>query len=113
AMFAGLVDSGRGLAADPSLRAVVLSGEGRGFCAGLDFASFMRLGDDGGRLLARREDGSAVNHAQRAAWVWSELPVPVIAAVHGVAYGGRLPIALAAGIRLPPPAARPSRVGSP
>src|SRR5262245_65347471 len=58
AMFAGLVDTGRGLAADPSLRAVVLSGEGRGFCAGLDFASFMKLGDDGGRLLARREDGS-------------------------------------------------------
>jgi len=106
AMFAGLVDTGRGLAADPSLRAVVLSGEGRGFCAGLDFASFMRLGDDGGRLLARREDGSAVNHAQRAAWVWSELPVPVIAAVHGVAYGGGLQIALAADIRLLAPDAR-------
>jgi len=106
AMFAGLVDTGRGLAADPSLRAVVLSGEGRGFCAGLDFASFMKLGDDGGRLLARREDGSAVNHAQRAAWVWSELPVPVIAAVHGVAYGGGLQIALAADIRLLAPDAR-------
>jgi enoyl-CoA hydratase/carnithine racemase len=106
AMFAGLVDTGRGLAADPSLRAVVLSGEGRGFCAGLDFASFMTLGDDGGRLLARREDGSAVNHAQRAAWVWSELPVPVIAAVHGVAYGGGLQIALAADIRLLAPDAR-------
>jgi enoyl-CoA hydratase/carnithine racemase len=106
AMFAGLVDTGRGLAAEPSLRAVVLSGEGRGFCAGLDFASFMSLGDDGGRLLARREDGSAVNHAQRAAWVWSELPVPVIAAVHGVAYGGGLQIALAADIRLLAPDAR-------
>ena len=68
AMFTGLVETGRSLASDPSLRAVVLSGEGRGFCAGLDFASFMALGSDGGgsRLLAR-EDGSAVNYAQRAA----------------------------------------------
>src|SRR5262249_58300422 len=113
AMFAGLVDTGRGLAADPSLRAVVLSGEGRGFCAGLDFASFMRLGDDGGRLLARREDGSAVNHAQRAAWVWSELPVPVIAAVHGVAYRGGLPIAIAADIPPLAPAPRLSVMETP
>jgi len=106
AMFAGLVETGGRLAHEPSLRAVVLSGEGRGFCAGLDFASFVGLGDDGGRVLARREDGSAVNHAQRAAWVWSELPVPVIAAVHGVAYGGGLQIALAADIRLLAPDAR-------
>jgi enoyl-CoA hydratase/carnithine racemase len=106
AMFAGLVETGRRLAGDPSLRAVVLSGEGRGFCAGLDFASFMGLGADDGQLLARREDGSAVNYAQRAAWVWSELPVPVIAAVHGVAYGGGLQIALAADIRLLAPDAQ-------
>jgi enoyl-CoA hydratase/carnithine racemase len=107
AMFAGLVETGRSLAADPSLRAVVISGEGRGFCAGLDFASFMALGSDGGgpRLLAR-EDGSAVNYAQRAAWVWSEVPVPVIAAVHGVAYGGGLQIALAADVRLLAPDAQ-------
>jgi enoyl-CoA hydratase/carnithine racemase len=107
AMFAGLVETGRSLAADPSLRAVVISGEGRGFCAGLDFASFIALGSDGGgpRLLAR-EDGSAVNYAQRAAWVWSEVPVPVIAAVHGVAYGGGLQIALAADVRLLAPDAQ-------
>ena len=107
AMFAGLVETGRRLTGDPSLRAVVLSGEGRGFCAGLDFASFMALGADGGGggLLAR-EDGSAVNYAQRAAWVWSEVPVPVIAAVHGVAYGGGLQIALAADLRLVAPDAQ-------
>jgi len=43
AMFEGIVDTGRALAADRSLRAVVLCGEGRAFCAGLDFASFMGL----------------------------------------------------------------------
>jgi enoyl-CoA hydratase/carnithine racemase len=106
AMFAGLVETGGRLAGDPSLRAVVLSGEGRGFCAGLDFASFMALGADGGQRLVAREDGSAVNYAQRAAWVWSEVPVPVIAAVHGVAYGGGLQIALAADVRLLAPDAQ-------
>jgi len=106
AMFAALVDTGRRLASDPSLRAVVLSGEGRGFCAGLDFASFMALGADGSGfgVLANRD--GAVNHAQHAAWIWTEVPVPVIAAVHGVAYGGGLQIALAADLRFVAPDAR-------
>jgi enoyl-CoA hydratase/carnithine racemase len=109
AMFEALVDTGRQLALEPSLRAVVLSGEGRGFCAGLDFASFMSVGGlhgGGGERLAERETGAAVNFAQRAAWVWAELPVPVIAAVHGVAFGGGLQIALAADLRLVAPDAR-------
>jgi enoyl-CoA hydratase/carnithine racemase len=106
AMFEGLVETGRALAVDPSVRAVVLSGEGRGFCAGLDFASFMALGSDGGSRLLRREERSAVNAAQRAAWIWTEVPVPVIAAVHGVAFGGGLQIALAADVRLVAPDAQ-------
>jgi enoyl-CoA hydratase/carnithine racemase len=109
AMFEALVGTGRELATEPSLRAVVLSGEGRGFCAGLDFASFMGMGGlhgGGGARLAERETGAAVNFAQRAAWVWAELPVPVIAAVHGVAFGGGLQIALAADMRLVAPDAR-------
>ena len=109
AMFEALVNTGRELATEPSLRAVVLSGEGRGFCAGLDFASFMGMGGlhgGGGERLAERETGAAVNFAQRAAWVWAELPVPVIAAVHGVAFGGGLQIALAADLRLVAPDAR-------
>jgi enoyl-CoA hydratase/carnithine racemase len=107
AMFEGLVDTGRRLAADRSLRAVVLSGEGRGFCAGLDFASFMAMGGgQGGSRLLAREQGSAVNAAQRAAWIWTEVPVPVIAAVHGVAFGGGLQIALAADLRFVTPEAQ-------
>jgi enoyl-CoA hydratase/carnithine racemase len=109
AMFTALVEVGRGLSADRAVRAVVLSGEGRGFCAGLDFASFMAMagsGDDaGGTLLARPADSPA-NFAQRAAWVWTEVPVPVIAAVHGVAFGGGLQIALAADLRIAAPTAQ-------
>jgi enoyl-CoA hydratase/carnithine racemase len=106
AMFEGLVETGRSLSVDPSVRAVVLSGEGRGFCAGLDFASFMALGSDGGPRLLAREERSVVNAAQRAAWIWTEVPVPVIAAVHGVAYGGGLQIALAADVRVVAPDAQ-------
>lgn len=110
AMFEGLVDAGRRLSADPSVRAVVLSGEGRAFCAGLDFASFMAMAgesaDPGETLLDRRHGDSPANFAQHAAWVWTEVPVPVIAAVHGVAFGGGLQIALGADLRFSTPDAQ-------
>ena len=108
AMFEGLVETGRTLAADLSLRAVVLSGEGRAFCAGLDFASFLAAGSDGvsSSKLFGREGGSSANYAQLAAAVWTEMPVPVIAAVHGVAFGGGLQLALGADIRFVAPDAR-------
>ncbi|MEW6270634.1 MAG: crotonase/enoyl-CoA hydratase family protein [Thermodesulfobacteriota bacterium] len=110
AMFEALVETGRALARDRKVRAVVLSGEGRGFCAGLDFASFMSMagGPRPGPALLERNDGSPANFAQSAAYVWTELPVPVIAAVHGVAFGGGLQIALGADVRLVAPDARMS-----
>lgn len=105
-LFEGLIETGKRLSADPSVRAVVLSGEGKAFCAGLDFVSFMGGGNQpGGSLLAAQAD-SIANTAQRAAWIWTEVPVPVIAAVHGVAFGGGLQIALAADIRIVAPDAR-------
>ena len=112
-MFSALVEAGRSVAADPAVRAVVLSGEGRAFCAGLDFSSFQamsgggrgeRRNDVGGML--GRDDESPANPAQRSAWIWQEVPVPVIAAVHGVAYGGGLQIALGADLRYVAPDAR-------
>ncbi len=108
-MFEAIVETSKSLAADRSLRAVVLSGEGRGFCAGLDVASFAALangGSGGGRSLLDRSDPGPANLAQQAAWVWTALPVPVIAAVHGVAFGGGLQIALGADIRFVAPDAR-------
>ena len=100
-MFEALVAAGERLAADRSLRAVVLSGEGRAFCAGIDLES---LGGGGtARNLFERGAASPANFAQRAAWVWTEVPVPVIAAIHGVAFGGGLQIALAADLRFVAP----------
>ncbi len=110
AMFTGLIEAGEELAQDSALRAVVLSGEGRAFCAGLDMASFAAMAkrdeeSDTGILL-RRIEQSPANVAQRAAYVWQEVPVPVIAAIHGVTYGGGLQIALGADIRFVHPEAK-------
>jgi enoyl-CoA hydratase/carnithine racemase len=110
ALATALVETGEALAADRSVRAVVLSGEGRGFCAGLDLAAFSATPPSGGAArgsgLAERRPGRDVNLAQLASRVWSELPVPVIAAVHGVAVGAGLQIALGADLRFVAPDVR-------
>lgn len=112
AMFQGIVAAGEGLKGDPDVRVVVLSGEGRGFCAGLDFGSFqtMAAGTDApaDRSLGAigDTDGRITHLGQQAAWVWQELGVPVIAALHGAALGGGLQIALGADIRIVAPDAK-------
>ncbi|RJT24267.1 crotonase/enoyl-CoA hydratase family protein [Chakrabartia godavariana] len=104
-----LVEAIDTLNATPGLRVVVLSGEGRAFCAGLDLSSLQSERDPGassaGGSLADRTRGIA-NNAQYAAWGWRELPVPVIAAVHGVAFGAGSQIMAAADIRIVHPDTR-------
>jgi enoyl-CoA hydratase/carnithine racemase len=99
AMFEGLMNAAEQLAVDGSVRAVVLHGEGRSLCSGLDIASFMSGEGGTGILLARDEDRLA-NFAQRVAYDWSLVPAPVIAAIHGNCFGGGLQIALGADIRI-------------
>lgn len=109
AMFEALVATGRKLADDSAVRAVVLSGTGRGFCSGLDFATFGGMADGSRRSVPETSSvpvGPARALGQQAAYVWSTLAVPVIAAVHGVAFGGGLQIALGADIRVVAPDAR-------
>ncbi|MDM0103584.1 crotonase/enoyl-CoA hydratase family protein [Variovorax sp. J22R24] len=112
AMFDALIDAGTRLCNDASVRAVVLAGRGKAFCAGLDMQSFERMGQGSGggvvgsgsvgKDLLERTHGIA-NAAQQVAMVWREVPVPVIAAVHGVAFGGGLQVALGADVRLVAP----------
>jgi enoyl-CoA hydratase/carnithine racemase len=103
-MFAALSEASAALAARDGVRAVVLSGNGRAFSAGIDLSA-LGGGDGTPDPGAERAHGIA-NFYQQAVWGWRELPVPVIAAVHGVAFGGGLQVALAADIRIAAPGAR-------
>lgn len=106
AMFARLVEAAAELRDNNAIRAVVLSGEGPSFCAGLDFKAVMTGTGLTPDLAFARDDGDFANHAQRAAFDWHRLPVPVIAALHGNCLGGGLQIALAADIRIAAPDTR-------
>ena len=112
-MFEAIEEAGKQLAADRDVRAVVLSGEGRAFCAGLDMGKFSSMGDGEGNASAPKKKLEVRTHGiangpQHAVWVWRELNVPVIAAVHGVAFGGGLQVALGADMRYVTPDARMS-----
>ena len=112
AMFDALIEAGETLRGDTAVRAVVISGRGKSFCAGLDMASFERMQQGAGEGvlgegaagadLVKRTHGIS-NAAQYVAMVWREVPVPVIAAVHGVAFGGGLQVALGADVRIVAP----------
>jgi enoyl-CoA hydratase/carnithine racemase len=124
AMFVALAEAGEAVARDTSVRAVVLSGEGRSFCSGLDFSSFQamaggerpaaaKLSDAAAERMANgfadikvREPGKITNLFQQACYAWSEVPVPVIAAIHGHALGAGIQLALASDIRLATPDAK-------
>ncbi len=105
AMFASLLEVGHALYEMPGLRCVVLSGEGRAFCAGLDLSSMSDPGRRRDRPLTERTHGNA-NDPQQVAMQWRKLPVPVIAAVHGVCFGGGLQIASGADVRVVAPDTR-------
>jgi enoyl-CoA hydratase/carnithine racemase len=103
AMWQALSAAGELLAETKGLRAVVLSGNGRAFCAGLDMATFQTMGGAGQPDLDPQPaagGGRPGNVFQRAALVWKRLPVPVIAALHGVAFGAGAQIALGADLRI-------------
>src|SRR5467141_1338456 len=115
AMFAALVATSGRLAHEKGLRGVVLPGEGRAFCAGLDMGRFAAMKEKGGNGVAGGEsrDLTARTHGltnfpQQAVWGWRQLPVPVIAAIHGAAFGGGFQLALGADMRFLAPDARMS-----
>lgn len=105
AMVEAVLAAGHALYDWPGLRAVVLAGEGRGFCAGLDLSAMAGGSFIDEAPLAGRTHGNA-NRFQQVALLWRKLPCPVIAAIHGVCFGGGLQIAAGADIRVAAPDAR-------
>jgi enoyl-CoA hydratase/carnithine racemase len=109
AMFEAILAAGESLSRTAGLRAVVLAGAGKGFCAGLDKASIAAMAGGGSGQEFADIIGCThgiANAFQQAAYVWRTLPVPVIAAIHGVTLGGGFQIALGADIRYVAPDAR-------
>ncbi|WP_170790417.1 crotonase/enoyl-CoA hydratase family protein [Ruegeria lacuscaerulensis] len=102
AMIKAILSAGQEVAASDA-RAVVLSGEGKSFCAGLDMASFAKMAHIDPRewLMARSHEDA--NEMQELALIWRRIPMPVICAIQGVAYGGGLQIALGADVRIAHP----------
>ena len=118
-MFTALAEAGASIGQDPSVRAVVLSGEGRGFCSGLDFSSFQAMAGAGAgdqhvdegfaaaaTSLTDRLPGKVTNLFQEAVHVWTSLEVPVIASCHGPVLGAGFQLALGADIRFSTPDAK-------
>jgi enoyl-CoA hydratase/carnithine racemase len=107
-MLRAIIDTGERVAADPSVRVVVFSGEGKGFCAGLDRELLAASADPNLQRDDRHAQftGSIREDAVHAVMVWHDLPAPVIAAVHGAALGGGFQLALGADIRVVAPDAQ-------
>lgn len=104
-MFQELLTVGERLKHEKGVRVVVLSGEGDAFCAGIDVSLLGQLGGTQRSALAERS-GGATNGFQQSVWEWHELPVPVIAALHGVVFGGGFQLALGADLRISAPDTR-------
>ncbi|WP_050425219.1 crotonase/enoyl-CoA hydratase family protein [Bradyrhizobium tropiciagri] len=109
AMFTAIADIGAQLADNSKVRAAVLSGEGQAFCAGLDIERLVATTEGESILpfadLGQRTHGIA-NFAQHLVWLWRALPVPVLAAVHGIAFGGGFQLMLGADVRYLAPGTR-------
>lgn len=106
-MIRAIVDAGESLAARKDIRAVVLTGDGPAFSAGLDLKAMPQIAQfamQGGVFLERTHNNS--NLFQAASMVWAEMPQPVIAAVHGYAFGGAFQIMLGADMRIAAPDTR-------
>ena len=105
-MFEAIAGAAERLASEPDLRAVLIHGEGPSFCSGIDVGWLAGAETNGFAERAHDRDRFGANIFQRVATAWIEVPVPVIAAIHGNCFGGGLQIALGADMRIAAPDAK-------
>jgi len=98
-MFKAIASTQKKLSKVRDLRAVILGGSGVDFCSGLDVKALMKDRAGMAKLLWKWLPWKS-NLAQVVSTGWRDMPVPVIAAVHGRCWGGGLQIALGADFRL-------------
>ncbi len=101
AMFTAIKNTIKSLKKNRSIRAIILSGDGNDFCSGLDVSLF-KSGSSAAKLLFKWHPWQA-NLAQFISTGWAQVPVPVIAAIHGRCWGGGLQIAFGADFRISTP----------
>ena len=109
-MFDALTQTGWELAKNTTLRAVVISGQGGAFCAGLDLGTMQSMATkmDEVKASLTEVDHTGANRFQSPVTVWAHVPVPVIAAVDGVCLGAGMQLALGCDFRIVHPEARMS-----
>lgn len=105
-MFEAIRDAGLHLKDNTDVRVIMMQGNGKHFCSGLDVKGMMGSSIFDAADLLNRAPGKLPNLAQEVSWIWRAIPVPVIAVIHGVCYGGGLQIALGADFRFADPAAK-------
>ncbi|MBK5109845.1 MAG: crotonase/enoyl-CoA hydratase family protein [Thermoleophilia bacterium] len=105
-MFEAIAGAAGRLSSEPGLRAVILHGEGPSFCSGIDVGWLAGGEAEGFGEHARKRDSFGANLFQRVATAWIEVPVPVIASIHGNCLGGGLQIALGSDLRITSPDAK-------
>lgn len=105
-MFRALDAAARDLHETRGVRAVVLCGAGENFCAGIDVDMLQGDTEEVMRELMSVDERLGATLAQRVAWAWRALPVPVVCAMQGIAFGGGFQIAMGADLRFAAPDAR-------
>lgn len=124
-MFHSIAAAAKQMRNEKDIRAVIISGKGRAFCTGLDVKSIVKPSAEHGRLpmtkikrLLERPSGygsetdpddgdtdpiAMGNLAQDICYLWRDVPVPVIAVLNGMCFGGGFQLALGADMRYSTP----------
>tara|TARA_Y100001936_G_C16092797_1_gene688154 strand:- start:4101 stop:4952 length:852 start_codon:yes stop_codon:yes gene_type:complete len=98
-LMSGIADALTRVGQDNSTRVVIMTGEGRGFCSGLDLDNSGVIPNIDG-LTVPRLAMRAIEHFSKVVPMMRRIPQPIIAAVNGVAYGGGFCLTLGADVRI-------------